>query len=258
MIIDIHARLDYKLAPNTTVLLQIETASLPDQRIVDTTTDVPDPEIFVRVPAEDQIGERSWIVPGERLLCDYRARVEIDRPKVRLAGLAVTPSHELPGEVVKYTLGSRFIVPELFAPFVAKQFEGLEGGDLVAKARDWIERSLSYVPGASNGTTTAADTFMTHQGICRDYAHLMVAFARAAGIPARMVSVYAPSVEPPDFHAVSEVFLDGAWHLVDATGMADAASMAKIGVGRDAADIAFLTIMGENELVEQDVMVKEV
>ena len=35
-----------------------------------------------------------------------------------------------------------------------------------------------------------------------------------------MASVYAPSVEPPDFHAVVEVYLDGAWRLADPTGMA--------------------------------------
>ena len=87
--------------------------------------------------------------------------------------------------------------------------------------------------------------------MCRDYAHVMVAFARAAAIPARFVSCYAPGVEPQDFHAIAEVFLadpsipgGGAWHLVDATGMADSAQTAKIGVGRDAADVSFMTAFG--------------
>src|SRR3546814_5329824 len=42
---------------------------------------------------------------------------------------------------------------------------------------------------------------------------------RAAHIPARMASVYALRVAPQDFHAVAEVYLDGDWHMVDATGM---------------------------------------
>jgi transglutaminase-like putative cysteine protease len=258
MIIDIHARLDYKVDPDSTALLQIEAASLPDQRIIETTTDVRDPKSFARVPSEDLVGERSWIVLGDRLKCDYHARVEIDRPAVDLRSLSETARHDLPGEVIKYTVGSRFIHPELFGPFVQKQFEGLTGGVLIAAARDWIEANISYVPGASDETTTAADTFLARQGICRDYAHLMVAFARAAGVPARMVSVYAPTVEPPDFHAVAEVYLGGDWHLVDATGMAGPENIARIGVGRDAADIAFLTFDGGSELVKQSVAVKKV
>ena len=85
----------------------------------------------------------------------------------------------------------------------------------------------------------------------------MVSFARAAAIPARVASVYALGVTPQDFHLVAEVFLSGAWHLVDATGMAQPAHMAKIGIGRDAADVSFLTSFGPAELVEQSVDVAE-
>ena len=84
----------------------------------------------------------------------------------------------------------------------------------------------------------------------------MVTLARASQIPARMVSVYAPKVEPPDFHAVAEVYLAGDWHLIDATGMAAADTMARIGVGRDAADIAFMVVYGPSELSEQSVSVR--
>ena len=83
---------------------------------------------------------------------------------------------------------------------------------------------------------------------------MMIALARASQIPARMTSVYAPSVEPHDFHAVAEVWLDGAWHLVDA-GMAKPGEIACIGVGRDAADIAFLLVYGNATLTAQTVTV---
>jgi transglutaminase-like putative cysteine protease len=111
------------------------------------------------------------------------------------------------------------------------------------------------VPGVSTSETTALDTFVQRQGICRDYAHVMITFARAAGIPARIASVYALGVEPPDFHAVAEVFLGGEWHLVDATGMARGRDMAKIGIGRDAADVAFLTAFGTAVMNSQSVEV---
>ena len=91
--------------------------------------------------------------------------------------------------------------------------------------------------------------------MCRDFAHLTVALCRAGGIPARCVSAYAPGVDPPDFHAVAELWLDGGWHLVDATGMSRCGDIARVAVGRDATDIAFLTIFGSATLIEQRVSV---
>ena len=57
---------------------------------------------------------------------------------------------------------------------------------------------------------------------------------------------------------MAEVYLDGAWYLVDGTGMAPPETMVRVGVGRDAADIAFLSIYGPNELKSQTVSVKRV
>jgi transglutaminase-like putative cysteine protease len=59
-----------------------------------------------------------------------------------------------------------------------------------------------------------------------------------------MVAVYAPGLEPMDFHAVVEAHIDGEWWLVDATHLAPRQSMLRISTGRDAADIAFLTNHG--------------
>jgi transglutaminase-like putative cysteine protease len=126
--------------------------------------------------------------------------------------------------------------------------------------RDWIANNFRYEPGSSTTNTTALDSFIERRGICRDYAHVMVTLARASAIPARYVSCYAPGVDPPDFHAVAEVFLadptvpgGGAWHLVDATGMADAADTVKIGVGRDAADVSFMTVFGQADFGDKSV-----
>jgi transglutaminase-like putative cysteine protease len=124
--------------------------------------------------------------------------------------------------------------------------------------RDWIAANFSYVPGVSHASTSAADSFLVRQGVCRDYAHVLVSMARAASIPARYASVYAPDVDPPDFHAVAEVWLAGDWHLVDATGMARPDEIARIGVGRDAADSSFLSSFGIAQLVNQEVKVTRV
>ena len=144
----------------------------------------------------------------------------------------------------------------MFEPFVEKQFGKLSGGRRVAKMRKWIEENFAYVRGSSDEKTSVMETFVQRQGICRDYAHAMITLARASKIPARMVSVYAPDVRPPDFHAVAEVFIGGEWRLVDATGMAGADTMVRIGVGRDAADVSFMIVYGSCELKTQKVSVK--
>lgn len=82
----------------------------------------------------------------------------------------------------------------------------------------------------------------------------MIALACAADIPARIASVYAPSVTPPDFHAVAEVFREGGWHLIDATRMAEAGEIAVIGVGRDIDDVAFVTAFGPLVMNAQSVV----
>lgn len=256
MRLSIEAELDYKTEGERTVLLQIEAAeNVADQTIIDGSLEIVDCVSHVRVPADEAVGNRSWIRIRDRLTCVYRATVEMRRPGAELASLAQVPMHELPGEQVKFLLPSRFCPSDKFGTFVENEFSGLEGGARMAAMRDWIEKNLQYVRGSSDGETTVVDTFIKRQGICRDYAHLMVTLARASNIPARAVSVYAPDVEPPDFHAVAEVYLDGAWHLVDATGMASPDTMVRVGVGRDAADIAFLSIYGPNELVSQTVRV---
>ena len=80
--------------------------------------------------------------------------------------------------------------------------------------------------------------------MCRDYAHLVVALARAVGMPARYVSVYAPGLSPMDAHAVVEIGVDGRWFVFDATRLAPRRSMVRIGTGRDAADVAILSSLG--------------
>ncbi len=90
-----------------------------------------------------------------------------------------------------------------------------------------------------------------------DFAHLMAGFSRAAGIPARLVSAYGLGVDPQDFHAVVEVWLEDAWHLVDATRLADPSGIVRICVGRDATDISFMTIFGGAALQQQTVWVEQ-
>ena len=78
-----------------------------------------------------------------------------------------------------------------------------------------------------------------------DFAHLVITLVRASTIPARMVSVYAPNIDPPDFHAVVEVWLGGSWHLIDPSRLGREEDFVRIAYGRDATDISFMTIFGQ-------------
>ena len=256
MTLTIETWLAYEFAEPTDVLLQIEAALLPDQRVIDPAIGISPVEHFARMPGHDEIGERIWLKvnPGQ-LLVDYRAEVEIQRQVAAIEQLPGSDPHRLPGEVIDYLMPSRFCPSDLFGTFVQTEFGELTGGRCVAAMRDWIAEHFTYTPGASNASTSAADSFLTRQGVCRDYAHVLVSMARAAAIPARYASVYAPDVDPPDFHAVAEVYLAGAWHLIDATGMARPDEIARIGVGRDAADSSFLSSFGTAELVNLQVRV---
>jgi transglutaminase-like putative cysteine protease len=164
----------------------------------------------------------------------------------------------LPGELTAYLLPSRYCQSDRLEGFVLREFAGLTGGPLASALSAWVTDSLDYRMGTSSGETTALDTFASRAGVCRDYAHLLVALARAGGIPARCVSAYAPGVDPPDFHAVAELWLDGGWRLVDATGMASCGDVARVCIGRDATDIAFMTVFGQAQLYEQVVRVTAV
>ena len=84
-------------------------------------------------------------------------------------------------------------------------------------------------------------------GVCRDFAHLGIAFCRALNIPARFVSCYAHGLQPSDFHAVFEAYLGGRWWLFDGTRQANLDGLIRIGVGRDAAEIAFASPFGQIE-----------
>ena len=154
-------------------------------------------------------------------------------------------------EIQGHPLNAVEAVGDRFQSFVEAQFGGTSGGERVEAIREWVSDRFTYAPGSSDAHTTALDSFVERRGICRDFAHVVISLARASTIPARYVACYGPDVSPQDFHAVAEVFLEdrttpggGAWHIVDATGMVQPGEAVKIGVGRDAADVSFLTSFG--------------
>ncbi|RJY09161.1 transglutaminase-like domain-containing protein [Aurantiacibacter aquimixticola] len=264
MPIEITTSFSFHLDEPTDLLLQFQAAALPEQTLLETDTWLTKAMHIASVPAQDAIGERVWVRAEGDYRVDYTARVEVNRMSPEIGKLAMLDPHDLPGEAVEYVFDSRYCQADRMQAFVEDEFGSLKGGERIAAMRDWIADNFTYEAGRSDATTTALDTFVERHGICRDFAHVMICFARASTIPARFVSCYAPGVEPQDFHAVAEVFLEdettpggGAWYLVDATGMADPAKTVKIGIGRDAADVSFLTSFGRARFDGKTIEVSE-
>lgn len=182
---------------------------------------------------DDRQGSRlhQFVAEGRSMTLDYRAEID---------GRAEPPGVD-PVDLITYLRPSRYCESDTLGPTAASLFGDLAGAELLAAVRTWVHDHLDYVSGSSDPTDGAEQTLLARQGVCRDFAHLVIALLRARNVPTRLASVYAPGLSPMDFHAVAEAYVDGAWYVVDATGLAPRQSMARIATGRDAADTAFLT-----------------
>jgi transglutaminase-like putative cysteine protease len=171
-----------------------------------------------------------------------------------VSGLATRPE-PTQAERVIFLRPSRYAESDRLAAVARAEFAGIGSGqELLAAVSSWVGTRLSYVPGSSRPIDGAVETLLLRQGVCRDYAHLVVALLRALDVPARLTAVYAPGLEPMDFHAVAEALVDGEWRVVDATLLAPRAGLIRIATGRDAADTAFMSSYGGAvELLEVEV-----
>jgi transglutaminase-like putative cysteine protease len=162
------------------------------------------------------------------------------------------PSHVTDDERIVYRRPSRYAESDRLARIAQAEFFGItDPSELLAAVSSWTGSKLRYVPGSSGPTEGAVDTMLKREGVCRDYAHIVIALLRGLDIPARLAAVYAPGLNPMDFHAVAEAAIGDEWRVVDATLLAPRSSLVRIATGRDAADTAFVsTYGGAAELLE--------
>jgi len=167
--------------------------------------------------------------------------IHVDEGAVRLSYSATVAGEAEPApirdiDLITYLRPSRYAEADKFFGFAATEFaQYADSATLLERVSSWVGTRLAYVPGSSDPIDGAADTLLAGAGVCRDYAHLVIALLRALNMPARLAAVYAPGCEPMDFHAVAEAFVDGEWRVVDATCLAPRQSMVRIATGRDAA-----------------------
>lgn len=112
--------------------------------------------------------------------------------------------------------------------------------DAMFKLIDGIQQAVSYVPGTTGVTSTAADVIKAGAGVCQDHAHIFIACCRAVDIPARYVSgyIHTGTSDHAASHAWADVWLEGmGWVSFDITNANFAASEhCRLAIGRDYLD----------------------
>jgi hypothetical protein len=178
--------------------------------------------------------------------------LELTHHRERAANLAEVPISELPAVALPYIYPSRYCQSDRLIKFAFGQFGKINMGYARVQAiRDWVQEHVEFLSGTSDANTSAIDTLVTKQGVCRDFAHLMIALCRAVNIPARFATGMdygaAPELGPPDFHAYVEAYVGNRWYLFDPSGTAIPMGFIRLATGRDAADAAFASIFGSVE-----------
>ena len=199
-------------------------------------------------PAQGNRFIRLRANPGP-LTVRYEATVDIahyvDAPET----LQEMPIYQLPHDVLPYLYPSRYCESDELNSLAMREFGKLpQGYARVVAIQRWVQSRVSFTSGSSNPSTSAVDSVTSSAGVCRDFAHLMIALCRAVNIPARFATGIDygadPVLGPTDFHAYVEVFLSHRWYMFDASGTAVPMGFVRFGTGRDAADVSFATIFG--------------
>jgi transglutaminase-like putative cysteine protease len=254
-------RLGYEIAIEcprpTPVFSLLEIHRDREQDIVRQTRVLASPKVPTRVYV-DRYGNycRRLVAPegGVRLL--YDAVVEdpgrADRAK---PGAPLVPVEELPDDAIVYLLGSRYCETDHLSQLAWSLFGHLPRTfEMVQAIVDYVHERLTFGYGYARCTRTAAQAHEERVGVCRDFAHLAIAFCRCMNIPARYVNGYLGDIgvpqdpAPMDFSAWFEAYVDGEWFTFDARHNQRRIGRVVIARGRDATDVPLLHTFGDHRL----------
>lgn len=191
---------------------------------------------------------RLSAAPGP-LTVRYGATVALHHHMAQPEQISEIPVARLPMDVMGYVYPSRYCQSDQLHRLAVAEFGHLwQGYSRVQAIQEWVQRRVKFTNNASNSNTSALETLRDGVGICRDFAHLMIALCRAVNIPARFTTGIDygadPALGPTDFHAYVEVYLGHRWYIFDPSGTAIPMGFVRFGTGRDAADVAYATIFG--------------
>jgi transglutaminase-like putative cysteine protease len=257
----VQAILSYRVKQETPFVFNVQAQKFPGQTVVSEALQIA-PDLAIESWTMPESANRYFrlIAPPGGFKIDYQAKVVLSHPTESPEEVFEVPPADLPLNVLTHLYPSRYCQSDRLERFAQRTFGGLQPSyQRVVEVCNWIHDNVDYVSGASDALTSAYDIVSQRAGVCRDFAHLGIAFCRALGVPARYVSAYAWRLEPPDFHGVFEAFLRGpagfGWYMFDPTRMADPGGIVRIGIGRDAAEVAFCTQFGEMDYDKPEVSI---
>jgi len=165
------------------------------------------------------------------------------------------PVQDLPEESLVFLLGSRYCETDLLSQTAWQFFSGTTPGYARVQAIcDYVHNHILFDYQNARATRTAAEAFSERTGVCRDYAHLAIAFCRAMNIPARYCTGYLSDIGTPppyavgDFAAWFEAWIGGRWQVFDPRNNVPRMGRILMARGRDASDVAIATTFGPNTL----------
>jgi len=173
------------------------------------------------------------------------------------------PVADLPDDVLVFLIPSRYCESDTLTPDAWALFgQTPEGWGRVQAICDFVHNHITFGYQHGRPTKSALDAFREGNGVCRDFAHLAVAFCRAMNIPARYASGYLPDIAVPytgpmDFSAWFEVWLGGRWHTFDARFNTPRIGRILMVRGRDAADVAMIMSFGQHNIESFEVWADE-
>src|SRR5688572_25402606 len=243
--------LDYDIAEHgCDFIFNIHVAHTERQRVVEERlTLTQDVQVQVQTdPATRNRYLRVKALPGPLRLA-YDATVDLSHHIAAPSQIGEVAVSRLPAQVLSYLYPSRYCQSDRLHKLAMREFgQQWQGYSRVQAIRDWVLQHTTFSSNTSSSNTSAIDTLLETVGVCRDFAHLMIALCRAINIPARFTTGIDygadPALGPTDFHAYVEAYLGDRWYLFDPSGTAIPMGFVRLGTGRDAADVAFATIFG--------------
>jgi len=252
----IAAELHYEILERSTVLLNIHALSSPHQTIHSELFEVTPGVEWEEMPVE--AGENRYIrlMTGDdpRLDIYYSATVSTQHTMISHGEIQPVSIARLARSAIPYLFPSRYCESDRLGRMAMHEFGEIGNPyDQVVAISDWIFENIDYLSGSTDTATSAFDTVTQRAGVCRDFAHLGIAFCRALSIPARYFAGYACLMEPQDFHACFEACIGNRWYVFDPTRLAALNGLVRIATGRDAADASVASIFGRIKLTQMAV-----
>jgi transglutaminase-like putative cysteine protease len=208
---------------------------------------------------------RSTFMPGRNEIRHDALVAVSSLPESREIFGPIVPVGQLPHELLRYTLPSRYCDSDKLLDFAWNHFGQITHGlPRVQAICNWVHQNIEYRYMSGRPDLSASEVIGRRYGVCRDFAHAVIALCRAFNLPARYVTGHLPDIgftdpgTPMDFHAYCEVYLGQEWITFDARFNVQRIGRVKVAHGADAVDGAFATIYGEASLAHFQVWAYQV